>query len=283
MSLTSFLQQPDVRQRFREEFALPKLAKSIEMPAPPRSTRYALVGTAFDYLLRFYVQRLNPCAVTSTWIAERVANILRLKVAHGRHDLLPLAEQAQQIVQQAQHDYEAYLATGQLTDQLLASVLRLAQLDPIFRAGVIDRNLGNVFDEDIADLHQLISIVEPRWFTASRLCLLNPTFGAASLMVGGADADMVIDEMIIEVKTTKSFKLERDHFHQLIGYYILHEIAGVDSGTTGHDKPAITKLGVYFARFGYLYSIAVRDVIRAETFPSLLDWFVKRAKPNALR
>lgn len=89
------------------------------------------------------------------------------------------------------------------------------------------------------------------------------------------------------MKSTKSFKFERDHFHQLIGYYILHEIAGIESGSIGYDngysKPVITKLGVYVARFGYLYSIAVSDVIRAEKFPSFVDWFVKRVQPNALK
>lgn len=274
MSLTSFLQQSDVRRRFRETFALPKLVTQAALLAPPRSTHYALVGTAFDYLLRWYVQRLNPSALAKRWIAEMAAEILWLSVAQGRTDLMAPAKQARQIIQQAQRDHQEYLVSGQLTDHLLASALRLAQLDPLFRAGVIDKNLGHVADDDIADLRQLIALVEPQRFKARRLCMLNPTFGAASRLVGGADADMIIDEMIIDIKTTKYLKLERDDFNQLVGYFILHEIAGVDGVS---PKPSITKLGIYFARFGYLYYFDVSDVVCSATWSRFVDWFVARA------
>lgn len=71
MSLTSFLRyNPDVRERFRIE--CPKPIFSIRKPlwAPPRSNRYALIGTAFDYLFRFYLERLNKVQTTYFWIAE---------------------------------------------------------------------------------------------------------------------------------------------------------------------------------------------------------------------
>jgi len=39
---------------------MPPLDRARELLAPPLSRDYGLVGTAFDYLLRFYIQRLNP-------------------------------------------------------------------------------------------------------------------------------------------------------------------------------------------------------------------------------
>jgi hypothetical protein len=72
MSLTSFLERKDVRDRFRQEFAMPGMKVKRELLAPPLSNRYSLVGTAFDYLVRFYVERLNPHAITRRWIAEQV-------------------------------------------------------------------------------------------------------------------------------------------------------------------------------------------------------------------
>jgi hypothetical protein len=72
MSLTSFLERKDVRDRFRQEFAMPGMKVKRELLAPPLSNRYSLVGTAFDYLVRFYVERLNPYAITRRWIAEQV-------------------------------------------------------------------------------------------------------------------------------------------------------------------------------------------------------------------
>jgi len=286
MSLTSFLKNRDVKERFRQEFEMPKMRAERELIAPPLSNRYSLVGTAFDYLMRFYLKRLNPDAVTSQWVAELVlaaplSPLLQDVIINGKNGKIvrfretELTKKARWIIEQAKADYAEYLSSGQITDQLIESVLRLAQLDPIFRAGVIDEDLGNVYEEDVDDLRKLISLVEPQFFKASRLCLLNPTFGEASRLVGGADADLVIDDAIIDIKTTKNLRLERDHFNQLIGYFVLHEIAGVGSLI---PKPAITKVGIYFSRFGYLHTIDLGGVIHPETFPDFVEWFITRAK-----
>lgn len=281
MSLTSFLQNYDVKQRLRQEFVMPKLAVKREILAPPLSTRYSLVGTAFDYLMRFYLKWLNPDAVTCQWVAELVLDLLQDIVINGgsgkivRFKAIELAKKAQWIIDQAKANYADYLSSGQITDQLIESALRLAQLDPIFRAGVVDENLGNVHKEDVNDLRKLVSLVEPRLFKSSRLCFLNPTFGEASRLVGGADADLVIDYTIIDIKTTKNLKLEREHFNQLIGYFVLHEIAGVGDLV---PKPAITSVGVYFSRFGYLHTIDLDTIVHPETFPGFVQWFITRAK-----
>lgn len=288
MSLTSFLQEQDVRQRFRQEFAIPKMAVKREILAPPLSTRYSLIGTAFDYLLRFYLKWLNPEAVTGQWIAEIVLTSLRspllqeVVINDGSSKIVffketELTKKAEWIIEQAKADYADYLSSGQITNQLIESALRLAQLDPIFRSGVIDENLGTVYPEDVDDLRQLISLVDPQLFKSSHLCLLNPTFGEASRLVGGADADLVIDDAIIDIKTTNDLRLERRHFNQLIGYFVLHEIAGVGGLI---PKPTITKVGIYFSRFGYLHTIDVNTIIHPETFSDFVEWFIARARQS---
>ncbi len=70
MNLTSFLQNRDVRQRFRQELVIPSMAVKREILAPPLSNRYSLVGTAFDYLMHFFLKRVNQDAVTTGWVAE---------------------------------------------------------------------------------------------------------------------------------------------------------------------------------------------------------------------
>ncbi|MBO9336885.1 MAG: hypothetical protein J7455_19850, partial [Roseiflexus sp.] len=253
MSLTSFLERKDVRDRFRQEFAMPGMKVKRELLAPPLSNRYSLVGTAFDYLARFYVKRLNPHAITRRWIAEQVLldlswmpiwrqNSQSDTTVYGfswtpqedyikdkRGTILRLSElekKVRQIVERARVDYADYLSSGRITDELVESALRLAQIDPIFRLGVVDKNLGDVHKEDMDDLLKLISLIDSQFFKAYCLCLLNPTFGEASSLVGGADADLVIDNAIIDIKTTKNFRLDREDFNQLIGYFVLHEIAG---------------------------------------------------------
>lgn len=286
MSLTSFLQNQDVKQRFRQEFVMPKMAVKQKILAPPLSNRYSLVETAFDYLMRFYLKWLNPNAVTSQWVAELVLSyplsplleepIIELKSGKVvEFKETEVTRKVQLIIEQAKADYADYLSLGQITDQLIKSALRLAQLDPIFRAAFIDEELGKVYKEDVDDLRQIISHVEPRFFKASRLCLVNPTFGEASQLIGGVDVDLVIDDAFIDIKTTKTLKLERDQFNQLIGYFVLPEIAGVGGLI---PKPAITKVEIYFSRFGCLHIMDLASVIHTETLSGFVDWFIARAK-----
>jgi hypothetical protein len=72
MSLTSFLTNKinqDVRDKFKQEFPKPKLSVRYEILAPPLTKNYGTIGTAFDYLLRFYLEYLNPGSINKPWIA----------------------------------------------------------------------------------------------------------------------------------------------------------------------------------------------------------------------
>ncbi|MHC5833947.1 MAG: hypothetical protein ACYT04_000000102620, partial [Nostoc sp.] len=77
-------------------------------------------------------------------------------------------------------------------------------------------NLESIDNEDIADLRNLINIVQPNLFTSQGRVLLNPDFGPGSLLVKGADADLILDDLLIDVKTTIKFTLERKAFDQLL-------------------------------------------------------------------
>jgi hypothetical protein len=213
MSLTSFLRyNPDVRERFRIE--CPKPIFSIRKPllAPPLSKRYALIGTAFDYLFRFYLERLNKVQTNKPWIAELAV----IKSIHMKQ----FYKKGIEIINQARKDKANYLKTGKVHKKLITSVLLLAQLDPIYRVGIGYEYVGRIRPKDIKDIRRLIGIVNPRLFKAKKICLVNPTFGKASKLVEGADADIVIDDMLIDIKTTKLLELPGKTFQQLIGYYI---------------------------------------------------------------
>ena len=82
-------------------------------------------------------------------------------------------------------------------------------------------------------------------FKTESLCILNPIFGRASGLVGGADCDLVIDDTLIDIKTTKYLALKREYFNQLIGYYVLSKIDQIQGAPRGY---AIRRLGIYFSR-----------------------------------
>lgn len=286
MSLTSFLREnKDVRDRFRIEFKKPKFVDDIDLKASPQSNRYSLVGTAFDYLLRFYLERLNENAVVRRWVAELaishplspILNDVEIDGESGRilsFRETELTSKVQRMIDDARSNYGEYLSDGRVADQLIHSCLCLAQLDPIVRAGVIDPHLGIVHKEDVADLHKLIEIVDPGNFVAKEICLLNPTLGEGSSLVGGADADLFIDGRIIDIKTTKNFELPRRSFDQLIGYYTLHHIGGIGELD---PKPQVSRLGNYFSRHAYLYEFDVSSVIGDFDFLAFVEWFKQRA------
>ncbi|HEY9295675.1 MAG TPA: hypothetical protein VIQ31_04760, partial [Phormidium sp.] len=204
MSLSSFLEKSDVRARFRQEFSKPKLGDTRPLLAPPLTGNYRLVGTAFDYLMRFYLKMLNPQAVDSGWIAEITLNALKRQGANR------LYQQALFIVTQARENYTEFLKSQEITDDLISSTLQLAKLDVIYRAGRIDQNLQHVEPADIEDMKALISVVDLSQFKTEGVVVLNPTFGLGSVKVREADADLVIDDLLIDIKTTKNFKLEQD-------------------------------------------------------------------------
>jgi len=298
MSLTSFVRNnKDVRERFKQEFPSPKFSVQKPLLAPPLTKHYILMGTAFDYLLRFYLKRLNPQAVESRWVAEHSLRtvfefkegfILDLTTGKMCPDEvtdkadLALFRKIECILSEARSRYQVYLKTGKITNILLTSVILLANLDIIFR---IDRfedyvELDTVSDEDIKDLTNLIKIVTPKFFKAKKVCVLNSTFGEASKLVGGADADLIIDDTLIDIKTTKKLELPRKYFDQLIGYYCLYKIGGIN----GLPKDCeIKNFAVYFSRHAYLHLIPVKDCIGQVNFQKFLKWFKERAEESKIK
>jgi hypothetical protein len=271
MSLTTFLAKSDVREKFNNEFEKPKFQVKKEIVAPPLTKRYSLVGTAFDYLLRFHIEYWNPQSIKKGyWVAESALPLLS-----GEY-----REKGISIVKQAEANLSSFLETGKCDDELLKSTLLLAGLDSVFRTGA-KRGLeyiGLVDNQDVQDLKNLISAVDMQIFKAQERCNLNPTFGRASILVGGADADLIIDDMLIDIKTTKNFELSRDHFHQLLGYLTLYYLEALIERKK--SLPDINKLAIYFSRYSYLHVIEIGNITSYEKFAPFIKWFFDRAKAD---
>jgi hypothetical protein len=71
-----------------------------------------------------------------------------------------------------------------------------------------------------------MSLVQERDFTSRKACYLNPKLGST-----GSNADLIIDDQLIDIKTTKALVLDRRHLHQLVLYYILLSLEGIDVGS----------------------------------------------------
>ena len=256
-----------------------------EILAPSLTTRYSLVGTAFDYLFRFYIKYLNPKAITHRWVAESSLKYIKLRLEQIKESkspddeiIMPIFdnwyEEGKIIISKAKKNYLIFLKSGQLTDNLIKSTLLLSKLDFIFRVGYIVEDIEFIDNKDVEDLRKLISLVDSELFKTSKECILNPTFGEGSKLVGGADADLVVDDMLIDVKTVKKLTFSREYLDQLIGYYALYKIGGIDGMA---KQIEIKKLGVYFSRYSYLYWYDIDDIIDKNRIPKFIEWFKARA------
>lgn len=268
MSLSDFLGLPDVRAKFKAEFPKPKLdIKQEILAAAPNGSDVRLVGTAYDYLLRFYIKYQNPHIEDSGWVAEYALHHFKRRGQNDSYD------QAKRIIDQAQNNYQEFLTNGQFTNELLESALLLGKLDAVMRAGYIHDDWEAINHQDIQDLQNLISLLKPELFKSSGKIILNPSWGEAALLVRAADGDLIIDDLLVDFKTVKELKLELRDFFQLIGYYTLNFI----DQKLGEDTVELKHLGIYFSRYGVLYQFNVEQVINFETYPKFLEWFIARA------
>ena len=289
MSLTSILSDrnnQELRDKLKTEFLRPAFALKTEIKAAPLTNNWGIVGTAFDYLMRFYLQHHNKNTFIQrdTWVADHSYKTLtnqfstskQIEVRTGFHrdkvfktkDLLKIITDQ---YDQTKTNYSKFIVNGQLTEDLIANTIYLAKLDAYFRAGIIDQNFDNHNPDDIRDLHSIISLVDKTNFTAKHKCYFNPTFGEGSMLVGGADADLIIDNTLIDIKATKHLKLEREHLNQVLGYYILSLIGGVNNNP--NDRP-IENIGLYFARHGELWTLPLHQLGDQRKFEEFKDWFI---------
>jgi hypothetical protein len=288
MSLTSILSDPrnqELREKLKSEFPKPPFHFNDELGATPLTKNYGLVGTAFDYLLRFYLEFINKdrVIIRKNWVADSAYQLLRIQLKNHRdsnieigfHKNIPqnVNELSRYIEDQynlAKSNYNNYIIDGIISDELVQSSIFLAKLDTYFRSKIIDQYFTTVNILDIQDVKSIFSLLDSKLFTAKQKCYLNPVFGTGSILVGGADADLIIDDTLIDIKVTKNLRLGREHFNQLIGYYTLSRIGGINDNT--NDKP-IKNIALYFARHGILWKTSLSELGNNKQFEDFKIWF----------
>jgi hypothetical protein len=139
-------------------------------------------------------------------------------------------------------------------DQVARAGLRAAS--PLVRLG-LDATLDELFAAVpaalVEDVGQLSALFYRRFSgQLQRPVVLNPTFtgGAA---VGGADADLILDGCLIELKTGARPALNGWWFRQLIGYVLLDWT----------DEHRIDSVGLYLVRSDWLTTWPVPEFLAA--------------------
>jgi hypothetical protein len=272
MSLTSLIKSDkELRDKISTTFLRPKLEKSMPLLAEPLTKNYSLVGTAFDYIFRFFLEMTNNVQNSSKlWIAEQAIINLSSSVVNSE-----AYETGSEIINNVKKLKKEFTENGNLSYELIRQTLRMSYIDPVFRAGTGIKYIGLDADKaDIEDIEKQFSLIEEELFRSKEICLLNPTFGKASSLVDGADADFLIDDKLIDIKTTKKLELSLNNFCQIIGYLVLHMISGID----GRKEVEINQLGIYYSRYGYLFLFDIHELIDDSSLQAFTEWFEDRVR-----
>lgn len=187
VSLTSYVKEASIRTPLKQLLPKPRVSPSILGPTQVASCGSpGLVGTAFDYLLRFALKRENPHATTKPWVAYNSLQQLKAMADNGVHPLAGAWHQAAtDAIAQAEERYRAFLGGETASIELAQSCLDLAQIDALYRAGYPPENLGQPYHGIDDEILELLSVVPQEMYGPYDELWLNPTFGQLSDAVGG--------------------------------------------------------------------------------------------------
>ncbi|ADL12776.1 hypothetical protein [Acetohalobium arabaticum] len=336
MSLTSFIKKADIRKNIDKTFNKPSFSQSnIEMKVkPPKAYSgkdYMLIGTAFDYLFRFYLKHeYKDNAKDSHWIAHTSLYLLSNKISnidilfpqnflkemgivipdmegfeevpgvenHGgfiiydniEYDKIDFDKIVKYIMEggeltcsskiekqfrrtfnaifNAEKVYNKYVKDGKMNEEVIKAIIDLAKIDDYLRGRKFNETLGEYKKEYIEDLKNLYHAIPEQNNLANKV-YLNPTFGKGSKLVNGADADLIINDTLIDVKTTKNLNLTAKQWRQLVGYLTLIDF---------QNKFSINKAGIYFSRYGYFYTFDACKIYNSDEYGKFKKWFIDKAK-----
>jgi hypothetical protein len=300
---------PNVRPVYAE--ARPDIAKGAAYTLKPAGdVPWGTIGTALDYRLRYYfavtecqnlvafkgAARDHPNFIPGLWM-----DCLKLM------DRLPAGQIASHDVAYRDALFFSHLCrsleelqpVGRLLGRedeikLCRLCVILALYEEVFRMGSDQRSpLSKIKDDTLAPLlalppsHWLDDLCALSWsfhenfapLLEAKRVHLNPKF-AGSTDVGGADADLILDGCLIDIKATTSPKLSLQWLYQLIGYVLLDY----------EDQYKIRSVAILYARQGFMLKWDLKDLLdqmyRGNTAPDrarLRDEFQQMIKEDHKR
>lgn len=288
MSLTRELKNPQSpASRFmRDHFPMTRrvmalcrgqMGSEFETYRPEQPVPWSLIGTALDYRLRFYFPQVGRRGQIEKLVCFQGAAIAcgttRKGISvRGNHDFLSpelmseFFSTLKQLLDQTQPQQSRLDKSNE--EALLRYCVVMAALDFFFRVGY-DSGSVLLIPAPKVTLNELLSVAEAHWIDDLRVlswqfydkfskmlscpAILNPTFDGSGF-IGGADADLIIDGCLVDIKTTVN-PMKENWIYQLLGYVLLD----------WHDEYKIKEVAVYFARQAFLLKWNLNDILRELT------------------
>jgi hypothetical protein len=151
-------------------------------------------------------------------------------------------------------EIKSYFASGELTDRLLDCLISLGRKRQKAFQTARSKSKSDTKDGlkiELRRIHQLASVL--KWN-------LRDSFYQGWLTDGrvvAAQADMIIDTSLLEVKTVEDARKHDEHLSQLFCYFLLSQAPMRKLGAFKIDE-----LGIYYARHGVLVKQSVPALVR---------------------
>lgn len=160
------------------------------------------------------------------------------------------------------HSREIFIDGNSDLKTMIEGSIFLARLDEVYRNRAIQiadeyflektgktyfsqyKTLSNA--DMIEQVYSLCLIFESFLHTTRwKKAILGPVFAEYSQKVGGADADLIVDDILIDLKSRNKLSYRGDDFAQVFGYAAMAKKLGMN----------VNKVAIYYARFGMYSSI----------------------------
>lgn len=258
----------------------PKVLPGAEQAGEDRFN-WGAAGTAFDYRVRLLLAPQDPAGFVAAAGARNLAR--RWRQPSPLAAWTELVDAVADLQTEPSGDREPRAHPSSATVARLCGLLALYEQlyrapaasltnHPLLLAGpdaVLDDHLGLVDDRlvnDVAALTLLFTESQPDLAGRHQHVVSNPIFDRSNDL-GGADADLIIDGTLLELKTVKTPALNKLTVWQLLGYLL--------ADTT--DRHQIREVGWYFSRHGYLWRLPAEELL-ARLHGNTLDLTSARAQ-----
>ncbi|MFD2700092.1 hypothetical protein ACFSVM_06400 [Paenibacillus shunpengii] len=269
MSLASLLNTNSTLQKaIREVTPLPDDFYSNTAAAPFKNknilaeaqfTSYVsgLIRTSFQYLACAMIARENgdsPDAAFNPYIAKGH------EVINEFFEDVPETAVLNELYADFKSKWTSFIHGEQMDPaELIAGAFMCSKLDTIYRVGVRStytsteqfvKQFTSLPTPDVMeDLLCLIEIFKEHFTTIQGQTVYYPAFDHRRRLVGGAQADVIVDGTLYEMKTSKKAGYAWKEAAELLGYYLLNKIEG--------EPYPIRRLAFYKARFGSMEYVDV--------------------------
>ena len=150
--------------------------------------------------------------------------------------------------------------------ELLSEVsLELSLYEIFYRAGYVDgREFDAAKDMIFPEVMAILEVHLKRDFKIKNL-VISPEFDNVSGLM--AEGDLIIDDALIEIKTSAQKGVKRDDFNQLCFYFILAK----NNPRYSH----ITKIGFYYTRQDEMFFLEAKDVFENNNFNQYFEFILE--------